>query len=205
MALFIFGCGSGKDVNGSLTVVAGGVTASGSLAQAPFTITYTNPQKTDVLGVEINVTSQLDNNASRSFTYSTSNSGVNIFTFSVPQTTSSQNLQVVARTGDIVSSASVSIPAISSTPPTLTASPTSIAFAVAAATGTTQILTLSGGLQPYNFIVSPSPNNDISASINGTIMTVIKTASAATTGTANIVVTDSTTPSPGVVVIPVSF
>jgi hypothetical protein len=204
--LVLSGCGGGKDVNGSLTVVAGTVSSSGTIAQAPFTVTYTNPQKSDVIGIEISITAQLDDGTKNTFTYSASNSGINIFTFSVMQTSVAQTISVTAKTGDIIASDSALIPASTSTAPTLSATPSSsVSFTTGAATGSQQQLFISGGTGTYSLILNPSPNNDISASITGNVLTVIKTASAATTGSASIIVTDTTTPTPGVLVIPVTY
>jgi hypothetical protein len=198
MALAIFGCGSGKDVNGSLNVSAS-KTDSETLTTANFTIVYTNPQKTDVLGVKIDVDSDTD-----SFSFNMSNSGVKTITYLLPRYDTEYVFRLTARTGDFVSGAAVVVPKLgtTTTTTTLTASPTSLTFAASAPVNSTQTVNISGGTSPYHFVaLSPSSNTDISADVSAGTLTVTKLTTNSP-GSVNVVVQDNAN---GVLIIPVAY
>lgn len=199
MALAIFGCGSGKDVNGSLNVTSS-KSDSETLSTANFTIVYTNPQKTDVLGVKIDVVSDVD-----AFSFNMSNSGVKTITYLLPRGTSEYVFTLTARSGDFVSGASVVVPKLGATTTTtaLTPSSTSLTFAASAPVNSTQVVTISGGTSPYFATLSPSSNTDISADFSaGTSILTVRKLTTNSPGSVNIVVQDSAN---GAVIIPVTY
>ena len=199
--LSIFGCGS-KDVNGSLTVVAGSPSTSAQSSRVTFTVTYTNPQKSDVIGTEIAVVATLSGingaqDASQYFEYSTSNSGINTFTYSVPRAANDQTLTLSAQTGSLKASDSATITGLG----TLTANPASVSFPLTDPKGTPVTVALSGGLAPYT---ATSPTTDIIVVTSGSSLTVIKNTDT-NHGTVNITVTDSISPNPSGLTIPVTY
>ena len=197
---FLFGCGSGnKDVNGALNVTKA-ETAADAYVTADFTIEYTNPSHSDVLGTEITVTTSTGNVLpvlDETFMYSTNNSGKTIYTYLLPKIDVAYVFSIAAKTGDLVGSTAVVVPALAATPiPTFTATPTSVAFDATTLPGDKIVVLLAGGTPPYKKLnINPSPNNFISASIADNVLTVERRSNLAFgDGAATIFLTDSSLP-----------
>jgi hypothetical protein len=195
--LAMAGCGedtgNGLNLNGSLTISSESAD-KGSYMEVTFTTTYTNPQKSDLLGFPIHFTT-----SAGTFTMNTNNSGAIKLTFPVPKTTTQQFFSFAASSGDLIASTSVTIPAATVTPLTFSTNPLPFSNTSTASgrngKGQQIIVTITNGIAPYTAMVSPSPNPDISANITpttGNIVTVTKASSAS--GSASVVVTDSSTP-----------
>ena len=206
-ALLFAGCGGGggNNVNGGLTV-ASSQTDSDTYSKVAFTVTYTNPTKSDVLGTPITITATSSNMGSETFTSKTNNSGVFTLTYLLPRDLNSdQWFTLKATTGDLVASDTAIVKKqTTSTPPTLTANPASVTIPSTATVGQSSIVAISGGNGPYVVLgVSPTPNADISASISGGTLTIAKT-STATGGSASILIGDSSTVQ-GTVLVTVTY
>jgi hypothetical protein len=198
MTVFVLsGCGGGggKDVNGSLTVAAGSPTTSANSAQVKFTVTYTNPQKTNVLDTPISVVVTFGGQTIDSFNYYTSNSGVNTFTYAVDRQTSDELLVLTAKTGDLVAGDGATVTGLG----TLAANPGSITLT---AVNTPVTSTISGGLAPYSYSKT-DPN--LTVSISGTTLSVqTSTLNGGNTHT-TVIITDSLSPTPNALVVPVTY
>lgn len=199
--LFIVaGCGSGgKDKNGGLTISTS-QSDKDTYTQASFTMTYTNPQQSNVLGVELDVTTTSDIPGYNSgFTESLNNSGTVTYTYLLPRdVTNDKFFHISARTGDLIASTTIVVPkqgTVSATPPTLTVAPSAqITFNAADPVGATQSVILSGGTGAYSILaINPTPSPNISASISGNLLTV-KKETVATGGLVTILVVDTSTP-----------
>ncbi len=182
----LYGCGggSGKDVNGSLTVVASSPTTSADSSKVTFTVTYTNPQKSDVLDTHVSVVVTLGGVQIDSFDYYTGNSGVNTFTYTPKRASSDQTLLFTARTGDIVASDSAIITGLGQ----LAANPPIINLT---AVNTPVTSTISGGLAPY--IVSKTDPN-LTASISGSTLSVQTLVTTSGNTQSTVIITDSVSP-----------
>lgn len=195
------GCGGGgKDVNGSLTVTASSPSTASGVSSVTFTVTYTNPQKTDVLDVPVSYVTQLGGQTIDSASYYTNNSGSKTFTYPVTQSSSAQLLKLTATTGDFNSSAGVIIPGLGS----LAVSQGNITFAPTAAIGTSVAVTISGGVQPYFVSLVPSTDTNISITPTSQTAFTVSKITSTTPGTATITVTDSDTPNNSIT-IPVTY
>jgi hypothetical protein len=195
----LFGCGSGnKDLNGALTVTKA-ETAADAYVTADITIEYTNPDHPDVLGVEITVTTDATLPGFRNtFMYSTNNSGKTIYTYLLPKTDVAYVFHIEAKTGDLVGSTSVVVPALAPIPvSTFKATPTSVTFDSTTVPGNNIKVLLAGGTPPYSMLnINPSPNNFISASIiDGNVLTIVRqSALSLGDGAASIFLLDSSSP-----------
>ena len=199
MVLSFLGCGS-KDVNGSLTVVASSPVTSTSTSKVSFTVSYSNPQKADVIGTEIFVIATLNGAtiATDSFTYSTNNSGVQTFTYTVDRAAAEQTLSLRAQTGSLVASDSAVITGLGQ----LAASPSPVNLTVI---NSHIIVTITGGLPPYTVALElPNSNITISPTVTSGTFTV-QTSAITGTGTASIIVSDSVSPNPDSLRIPVTY
>lgn len=195
--LAMSGCGEdsggGLNLNGSLTIATQSAD-KGTYMEVTFTTTYTNPQKSDLLGFPIHFTT-----SAGTYTMNTNNSGTIIQTFLIAKSSTQRFFNFAASSGDLVASTNVSIPAATVTPLAISPNPLTITTFANASTalgrnykGQSFIAQITNGIAPYAAVVSPSPNPDISASITGNILTVTKTSSAS--GSATVVVTDSSNP-----------
>lgn len=197
---FLFGCGSGsKDLNGSLTVTKA-ETAADAYVTVDFTIEYTNPNQSNVLGTEITVTTSTGKiipELNETFMYSTNNSGKTIYTYLLPKTSVMYVFSIAAKTGDLEGSTAVVVPALAATPvATFTATPTSVAFDSTTLPGDKIVVLLAGGTPPYKKLnINPSPNNFISASLTDNLLTVQRESTLALgDGAATVFLTDSSSP-----------
>jgi hypothetical protein len=197
----LFGCGSGsKDVNGALTVTKA-ETASDAYVSVDFTIEYTNPTHSDVLGTEITVTTStgiIIPALNETFMYSTNNSGKTIYTYLLPKVAVAYVFSIAAKTGDLEGSTAVVVPALAVTPaPTFTATPASVTFDATTVPGDIIKVLLAGGTPPYSKLnINPSPNNFISAEIkDGNVLTIVRKSSLSLgDGAASIFLLDSSSP-----------
>ncbi|CAG0955991.1 hypothetical protein [Geobacter sp.] len=204
LLLFVAGCGGsggsdGNNKNGGLTIAKSQVDDS-TYTQASFTITYTNPYQSNVLGVELKITTDSDiAGYNSSFTESLNNSGIVTYTFLLPRdTVSDKYFHITAKTGDLLASNTVVVlkqGTVSSTPPTLSVAPSStITFAATDPISTSRSVLLSGGSGVYSVLaMNPTPSPNISAAISGNVLTV-KKETAATGGLVTILVVDTSTP-----------
>lgn len=207
--VFFPGCGggSGKDLNGSLTVTHT-QTDSDTYSQVSFTVTYADPYKTDVLGTEIALsTASSIGGYNGNFIQSTNNSGSFTLTYLLPRDTSTdQYFSIRATTGDLVASDIVIVKKQGQiTAPTLTATPSSVTFSAGALVGDTQTVVLSGGSGTYSVLsVNPGPTNpNIGATVAGKILTITKKTTA-TGASATVLVSDTSTPQ-GTVSVTVNY
>lgn len=200
--LALCGCGSGNDLNGSLTI---GSTQANStnFSEVSFTVKYTNPQKSNLLGMPLHFRTSMG-----SFDEKTNNSGSIILSFVIPKADVDQAFFFEVTTGDLLASKVVIIPALGTEPPPsvpMSALPTSITFTPTAAIDSTQDVLILGGTGNYSVLnTNPSPNLNISAAIvDGTTLRVSKE-SAATPGVATILVVDDASP-PNSVTVTVNY
>jgi hypothetical protein len=144
------GCGGGnKDLNGSLSVEKTETDSTASV-KADFTVQYSNPDTTNVLGTEIDVTIQEYNLQTgqeiykTSFQYSCSNSGKDVYGYTLVKRGYSYAFRFQAVTGDLKSYQTVIVPAA-----TLTATPASVDFYIDNNVNDEIDVILGGGDMPY--------------------------------------------------------
>jgi hypothetical protein len=193
LSVAMFGCGSGKDTAGTLTMSEVTTTAlSGSQTYLVGALaTYAANAGKDTTGAEISF---------KAVYYTASNStpfltktvnktlgkdGIAKYSGTVDQSSDTIILRLTASFGDLSETKYASIPAIG----TLAASPSSHTFASTDLAGATTEVVVSGGFPP--FTVSSS-TTDIDASISGSSITITKVPGGTTTASkATVTVTDS--------------
>lgn len=186
--LGIAGCGGGNDgaggLNGAVTVT-GSQVASDSSSNVTFTIQYTHPLKTDLIGVPINYTVTVDgliiDHAATNF----NNSGILNVTYTVPKDVTAQSVHCVANSANLIGSATQTVAAVG----TLEITPLSATFAATDAIGTTKTFTVSGGAKPYAFVVTQAPLGLVTAAPG--VSGIVLTRASDIAGTVSIEVTDA--------------
>lgn len=156
-AAFLTGCGGGggggNDLVGSLETTASSVDATGGVYRVTASAKYTHPTK-DPIGTEIAFTFTELNNLNQvlsqvTFSDRVNSSGEVGFFFNYVQRNTPTFIIVSARTGDLIDSVQVTVPAIAP----LTVNPPAVAFALADGIGSTKAVTVGGGVTPYAFSV----------------------------------------------------
>jgi hypothetical protein len=186
--LGIAGCGGGNDgaggLNGAVTVT-GSQVATDSSSNVTFTIQYTHPLKTDLIGVPINYTVTVDGDIIDHVATNFNNSGILSVTYSVPKVNFERSVHCVANSANLIGSATQKVAALG----TLEITPLSATFADSEGIGTTKTFTVSGGAKPYSFVVTQSVPGLVTA-VPGASGIVLTRASDAA-GTVLIEVTDN--------------
>ena len=184
--LCLSSCGSsGGDKVGSLTVAASSADNGNGTYNVSALATYTNPTKTDLVGVDINfsVIDTLTGTVLNSSTKKTPTNGIIGVNYTVSQQATARGLMVVASTGDLQDSKSVTIPAFGA----ITANPTTLTFASTDPIGSQKQVSVTGGTLSYN--TSSSNNTLATASVVGSTVTV--TRASAAVGTVVITINDT--------------
>ncbi len=184
----IAGCGGGNDgsvgLNGAVTVV-GTQTAGNFSSNVSFTIQYTNPLKTDMIGVPINYSVMVDGVLIDQVATNFNNSGILTVTYPVAKDVGERNVYCVANSSNLIGSASVIVSAFGA----LNVTPSSQTFADTDLVNTVKTYAVSGG--SGNYAVASSDANLVSVSLSGT--TVNATRVSAGAGNVTITVTDTST------------
>ncbi len=175
------GCG-GNDNNGNLTVTPSQSSIGSGNANVSFTVQYSNSQVSDYQGTDVTINTTVDGASIDSHTEKFSSNGILIFSYGPISAGSTVVLK--AQVGDIVRSGFLTV-----TASTLSASPGTLNLTGTAA-GTSLTSTISGGVATYSPVSTTSSN--ISATVSGTVLTVTKLNT--NTGTASVVVGDSSSP-----------
>jgi len=192
-SIMLSGCG-GDDKVGGLSLALTTTDPAGDDFVVNAGATYTHPTATDLVNVPITfdtVPSGLVEKFPQTIT--TDSSGKAGVLLSFTQGSSPVTIVITAKTGDLQDSKSVTIPAVN----TLVASPSSVDLTSI----TSQNVVISGGSGGGLGAVSDSPTS-IDADVTDKTVTITKLP-AATTGTAEVTVTETGTGAN--VVIPVTF
>jgi len=186
--LGIAGCGGGNDgaggLNGAVTVTGSQIAAESS-SNVTFTIQYTHPLKTDLIGVPINYTVTVDGEIIDHVATNFNNSGVLSVTYTVPKVNFGRSVHCVANSANLIGSATQTVAALG----TLEITPLSATFAATEGIGTTKAFTVSGGLKPYTFAVTPDPTVLVTAAPGASGITLTRASEEA--GAVTITVTDA--------------
>lgn len=184
--LAVAGCGGGNDGADGLV---GGLTVTSTQSQTDttgtvsFTIKYTNPYRTDMVGVPLNyvITSNgaLVDDVATNF----STSGVLTVSYIFTKDDINQNIKCVAQTGSLVASSIETVTAYG----TLAISPLTATFEQSI--GAQLTYTASGGLPPYTFDVTPSAPGLVSSVAGASSITLTRLLESS--GTVTITVYDS--------------
>lgn len=173
-AALLAGCGSGggNDLVGSLVVTASSTDATGGVYRVNASAKYTHPTK-DPIGTEIVFTFTERDNTNQilsqvSFSDKVNSSGEIGFFANYVQRATPTFITVSARTGDLVDSEQVTVPALAP----LTVNPQAVAFAVTDGIGTTKTITVGGGVTPYVF--SKFDTLVIDVAVNGNTITITR-------------------------------
>lgn len=182
----IAGCGGGNDgadgLVGSLTVT-GAQSSSTYTSDVSFTIKYTNPYRTDLVGVPYNYVLYINGVASAPVSGNFSTSGEFTVTYTISKDSVDQSVKCAAQVGNLIASATQTVAAYG----TLVISPSTATFDEAI--GASLTYTASGGLPPYTFTVTPSVEGIVTYDIGAT--SVILYRSQLVDGTVSIRVDDS--------------
>jgi len=161
-------CGSGSksDTGGSLTLSSPTITNNtDGTYSVTTTATYIPPAGKVPNGVVIKISETENGVLGSSFEDTLTDSNAVIRTFVVVQSTqASKQVVVTASIGDMTSSVLAIVPALA------TVSATPVQFLSSDPAGTPRITTISGGIAPYTLVAVSTA--DISASLNGTTLTV---------------------------------
>jgi len=216
LALFCLsaaGCGGGGDsnTNGQLALTS---VAVSDLTQGLFSVdvsaTYTNAAHSGGLqGFPITISMTAYNRSGTVIglpkvdRLSADSSGVVNDHLRVTQTNDVIFVDVTAASGGLSDTRTVAVPSNVA----MTSSPSIVAFAAAALAGTTQTVTISGGLSPYSAHIDAGHVTDIAVSaINGNSIILTKLKNSVTNGptlSATLTVSDSSGATP--IQIPVSY
>ncbi len=184
----IAGCGGGNNgssgLNGAVTV-AGTQTASNFSSDVSFTITYTNPIKTDLIGVPINYSVLVDGTLIDQQATNFNNSGILTVTYHVPKVAADQSVRCVANSSNLIGSATVTVAAFGA----LNVTPSVQIFAATDAVNTIKTYSISGG--SGNYTVASSNDALVTVALSGTTVNATRVSAAA--GNVTITVTDTTT------------
>jgi len=204
--LTLVGCGSGdSNTNGQITLTATATDLTGGLFQVTALATYLNTASTGVLqGVPITITwtAHLKDGtlvgAVRTDHLSADSLGTVSDNLTVPQISQTIFVDVTASSGGLSQTKTVAV----TSNVAITASPSVVAFPVAALAGSTQTVTVVGGLAPYSAQIDAAHASDIQVTVSGSsiILTKLKN-SAATPITATLTISDSSGATPIVVVV----
>ena len=113
------------------------------------------------------------------------NSGILSVTYNVPKGASEQSVHCVANSANLIGSATQTVAALG----TLEITPLSATFAATEAIGTTKTFTVSGGVKPYTFVVTPLDQVLVTAATTTSSITLTRASDVA--GTVTITVTDA--------------
>jgi hypothetical protein len=186
--LGIAGCGGGNNgstgLNGAVTVV-GTQTATDFSSDVSFTITYTNPLKTDLIGVPINYSVLVNGTLIDQQATNFNNSGILTVTYHIPKDAAEQSVRCVANSSNLIGSATVTVSAFG----TLNVTPSIQTYTATDPVDTVKTYTISGGSGNYS-VVSSNPSL-VSVLISGTTINATRVSAGA--GSATITVTDTTT------------
>lgn len=203
--LTMAGCGSesggGLNLNGSLTISAPTVdNADPSISVVTFTTTYTNPQKSDLLGMQINFSiSEIGD-----YTVRTNNSGSVIQRLFFGKGAVPRTIFITASTGDLQASAAASIPVKNVA---LTANPATLAFQPISSLQIPLRSQITGGTGSYTATKLTDTLNAIFANmttVNLIQYLQVKKTALVHSGTATVKVSDTATP-PATVTVPVNY
>jgi hypothetical protein len=192
--LFVVGCGGSGSAGkvGTINVTGSTTSSTDTTSNVAFTITYTNPYAISVGGLEYSYSVYLDGVPQGTFTDNMNDNGTNTFTetisFPIDKTASAQTVRFVASTDNLKSSDSVTVAALG----TLEITPLSATFAATDAIGSTKTFTVSGGVKPYVFAVTPA-GQLLVTEVHGTDSITLTRVSAGA-GSVTIEVTDSSLP-----------
>lgn len=184
--LVVAGCGGGN--NGADGLV-GGLTVSSSQTQTDttgnvsFTIKYTNPYKTDMVGVPLNYVITINGALYKDVATNFATSGELTVGYVVPKDSVTQYVKCVAQTGNLIAS---KIESVSAYGVLALSSPTDT---FAETIGASITYTASGGLPPYTFTVTPSAAGIVTYDPGATSVTLYR--SQLVDGTVSIRVDDS--------------
>jgi len=185
----IAGCGGGNDGAGGLN---GAVTVTGSQASAEsssvvtFTIQYTNPLKTDMIGVPINFTVTVDGVIIAQEATNFNNSGILLRSYDIGKINAEQSVHCVANSANLIASATQKVAALG----TLVISPLSATFAATDLVGiSSKDFTIVGGLKPYVIEVTQAPLGLVTVVPAASSVTLTRLSEGA--GTVTIKVTDA--------------
>ena len=188
----VFGCGSGNDTSGTLTM--SDITSTdltGGTYKVDATATFAPNAGKDPTGSEIDFTAiyTTPSNATpvtRTSKYKLSKTGIATYTDMVVQGNEPVYLRLTASIGGLSQVKIASIPAVA----VLTASPAAILFLNTDTVGTAKTATVTGGYSPYT-VASAIPV-DIRADISGSAVTITKLATGSTTNSSTTVtITDN--------------
>jgi hypothetical protein len=186
--MVIAGCGGGNNgaggLNGAVTVT-GSQLASNFSSDVTFTITYTNPLKTDLIGVPINYSVLVDGTLIDQQATNFNNSGILLVTYHIPKGVAEKSVRCVANSANLIGSTTVTVAAFGA----LNVTPSIQTFADTDLLGSVKTYTISGG--SGNYSVTSSDETLVTALVSGTTINATRTGSGA--GTVNLTVTDTTT------------
>ncbi len=181
----VAGCGGGNDgaggLNGSLSVTGTQATADES-SDVTFTIKYTNPLKTDLIGVPINFTVMVDGVMIDQQATNFNNSGVYIKTYSIRKAGAEQAVYCIANTANLIASDTVKVSAVG----TMEITPITATFASTDDIGSTKEYTISGGLKPYAYEVIQSTPGLVGVATGASTVTLTRASTEAGTVTINV-------------------
>jgi hypothetical protein len=186
--MVIAGCGGGNNgaggLNGAVTVT-GSQLASNFSSDVTFTITYTNPLKTDLIGVPINYSVLVDGTLIDQQATNFNNSGILLVTYHIPKGVAEKSVRCVANSANLIGSTTVTVAAFGA----LNVTPSIQTFADTDLVGTVKTYTISGG--SGNYSVASSDETLVTALVSGTTVNATRAGTGA--GTVNLTVTDTTT------------
>jgi hypothetical protein len=186
--MVIAGCGGGNEgsvgLNGSVTVT-GSQVASDSSSNVTFTIQYKNPLKTDLIGVPINFTVTVDGVIIDQQATNFNNSGILSVTYNVGKVDYERAVHCVANSSNLVGSDTVKVSAVG----TLEITPLSETFAATDLIGSFKDFTISGGLQPYSYVITQTPDSLVTPVTGASSVRLVRASEDA--GIVTIAVTDS--------------
>ena len=191
LSMCMLGCGSDKDTSGTLTLSDITVTdLSGGRFKVEAVATYAPDAGKEATGAEINFTAvySTPSNATpvtRTSKYTLSKTGIATYTVPVVQGNEPVYLRLTASIGGLSQTKIVPIPAVA----VLTVSPVAVSFLNTETVGTAKTATVAGGFSPYTVA---SATTDISATISGSTVTIIKSATGSTTiSSTTVTITDN--------------
>ncbi len=186
----IAGCGGGNDgsggLNGAVTVV-GTQTASNFSSDVTFRITYTNPLRSDMIGVPINFTVYVDGTIIDHQATNFNNSGILTVTYNIGKDVTERVVRCIANSANLVGSDSLTIAAFG----TLNVTPPVQTFTDSELAGSIKTYNISGGSGSY---IASSNNPDlVSVIVSGTSVIATRGSDNTAAGTVVITVTDTVT------------
>lgn len=192
--LSLTGCGGGGgaggsggvvNLNGALTITTSTLD-QGNAMQVTFVTTYTNPQKADVIGIDVEYALTVDDGVVSHFTQRMNNSGTLSQTYLFAKDKTAHTVGFAARTGDLMSNQIAVVPPVGSVSLAFSPSNTVVFANTSTAQGrnskgdeinlvilpTTTVSTIPS-VPPFS-IVNTFPTDNVSATIFANILTVKK-------------------------------